>query len=700
METFKSRLYNNLKKCYLKISPKNKQFRSTSLFRSVRIYYRLMFSFLLISSIPLAIMGIISYSKSSSSMHSKISAYSIELMNQTSINIENMVLRYTNLVEDVGYSSLIQNDFVDSKNQDEFKILKIKNQINQLFTDKSFQIKGISEMGLITEKGEVISTAGLFNIKSEDIKKITENAKNSNGSTWMVLKNKDGKNSLVLCKNINSAAYSTNVGVIFIQVNEESFSNLYKNMNIGKGSEIFIVNKSGLVYSSRNTKIPVNQEYSDKEFIKTLIQNKNAKLHSFNYKNYLITYTSIESTSWYVVGMIPFSYLNAEADSLAFTMGALFIICLLLALGISLIISNGISLPLRKLVGIMQEAKNGNLSLNVDDEGNDEISNVLHNFNDMISNIRLLLLKVGNSSQEVFMNSAKITAFTERSLLNSHQIDTTIQEVAKGASEQSFEISNALDYSNKLAEEINKVSYGITSVSEGIENTKRLSQESIDIVRTLNDKAIETDQVSTHIAEEIYSLNGDMKEIIKIVNVIGSIAEQINMLSLNAAIEAARAGEAGRGFAVVAEEVKKLADKSKESAITISSIISNIQKKTELTVEVAQNGSVIVKHQMEAVSKTDESFKMILNAMNSIAENIESMQKSVPEMMASKDKTLEIMYNISAVSEEAAATSEEVAASTEEEISAAEELTKFAKELTNMAEELKLAVSTFKVDKD
>ena len=169
-----------------------------------------------------------------------------------------------------------------------------------------------------------------------------------------------------------------------------------------------------------------------------------------------------------------------------------------------------------------------------------------------------------------------------------------------------------LSYTNALADGINKVGGNVTSVSEFIIDAKQLSENGLSVVKLLKEKASETNLVTAKVAEDIASLNDDMKEIRKILHAISSVAEQTNMLALNATIEAARAGEAGKGFSVVATEVKKLAEKSKESSEMINTIINSIQAKAESTVETAQRGNITVNDQMEAVKSTDEAFKKYL----------------------------------------------------------------------------------------
>jgi len=238
----------------------------------------------------------------------------------------------------------------------------------------------------------------------------------------------------------------------------------------------------------------------------------------------------------------------------------------------------------------------------------------------------------------------------------------------------------------------------LTHVSSLISKTEKVSIDAITTVKMLNDKANQTKAASLKIVDEINSLSNDMKEIRKIVKVIVAIAEQTNLLSLNAAIEAARAGEAGKGFAVVAEEVKKLADQSKDASIMINKIINNIQNKTEQTVAEANGTSEVIQEQMAAVMHTDSAFNTITNSMKEISSYMKNMGESVQSMLTLKEKTLSSMENISAVSQEAAATSQEVSASTEEQMASAEILMNLSKEMNKMAEDLGEVVSLFKIE--
>jgi methyl-accepting chemotaxis protein len=408
-------------------------------------------------------------------------------------------------------------------------------------------------------------------------------------------------------------------------------------------------------------------------------------------------YYKIDKTPFYVVTITPYSFFYTASNVIGKQIILIAVVGLLLSIILAFAISGSISNPLSKLVNLMRKAKQGDLTEVVTDKSRDEIGEVISNYDDMIQNIKNLIQKVQLSVENVLNSSERISASSEQTYTSSEQIALTLQEVAKGSSEQAEEVSQSVNYMNDLSNGINKAISDLSTISSLISNTEKISIDAIDTVKTLNHKAEETRTASQKIVDEINSLNTDMKEIRKIVKLIVGIAEQTNLLSLNAAIEAARAGEAGRGFAVVAEEVKKLADQSKEASIMINNIINTINNKTEHAVSEANNSSEIINEQMLAVEQTDSAFNTISGSMKEITSHMKEMENSVANMLTLKEKTLSSMENISAVSEEAAATSEEVSASTEEQMASAEVLTNLSKEMNQMAKELENAVSLFKI---
>ena len=209
-----------------------------------------------------------------------------------------------------------------------------------------------------------------------------------------------------------------------------------------------------------------------------------------------------------------------------------------------------------------------------------------------------------------------------------------------------------------------------------------------------------TIEITSKVKDDVRLLETSSTEIKKFVAIIADIAEQTNLLSLNASIEAARAGEAGRGFSVVAEEIRKLADGSRQAAEEINKVVEIIEKQTGDTVETAKKAEKIVEKQAETVGATKEAFHKIYCATEEVIESVDNVKVKVKGMNKERAGTLEAISSISAVSEETAASSSNVFSIAESQKETVPLLTRASDELKIKMEKLKQAVSVFKTTEE
>jgi len=276
-----------------------------------------------------------------------------------------------------------------------------------------------------------------------------------------------------------------------------------------------------------------------------------------------------------------------------------------------------------------------------------------------------------------------------------NEVATTIQQVAKGTEDQSSRTS-------ELHTIIQQVSDSALSNRRKAEETTIASEGASEIAQTIHDLAQDAvsqmERLGKDIrltAEVIYALGDKSEKIGEVVDIIRSIADQTNLLALNAAIEAARAGEAGRGFAVVADEVRKLAEGSAESADQIAGMINEIQKSTQDAVGAMQKGSEGVSEGSEVISRVGSGLTQIIEAVRRTSQLAADISKAAKEQTSRASDGAQRIEEINAIAEETAASTEQVAASTEEATASMEELTATSAQLAEMSRELQGLVAKF-----
>lgn len=315
---------------------------------------------------------------------------------------------------------------------------------------------------------------------------------------------------------------------------------------------------------------------------------------------------------------------------------------------------------------------------------------VLHDIRELIERFFSLVSSINNASYQV-------NTTAENAVHAIEQISVTIDEIAKGASEQAAQSQRGVTVVDKLSEQINLVSESYKSVISETNVIKELNNAGIQAVQVLREKSEENNKITQQIFGTIENLNNKSKDIGLFVESIENIAEQTNLLALNAAIEAARAGEAGRGFAVVAEEVRKLADQSRQSTEEINNLVAAIQEETTLAVQSVEAIKKSSIEQNEAVGKTNNAFDDIAAGILKIVQKINDVNTAMIQMDSAKNDVIDAIENISSISQQTAASSEQVAATTEQQIHIIEDMKAAADNLSKLVSELSSNLKKYKI---
>ena len=389
---------------------------------------------------------------------------------------------------------------------------------------------------------------------------------------------------------------------------------------------------------------------------------------------------------------------SEERNRLALMVTMIAIAIIALGAFCALLIARHIVRPIHEVLEHVQEVSAGNLAVKaIKVTSGDEIGELSGAINTMTESLRKLIRQVEDAGEHINASSEELTAGAERAAEAANQIAASITTVAEGSERQSEAIDNADSIVVQLSAGIQQVATNAGAISgqatqsvDAAQEGRKSVDQAIHQMRTIEETVVESAQVVTRLGERSH-------EIGQIVAAITGIAEQTNLLALNAAIEAARAGEQGRGFAVVADEVRKLAEQSGEAAKQIAKLISEIQGETDQAVQAMNAGTQEVKQGTVAVDAAGKSFADIFTAIHEISEQMREISAVMEEMAKGSEQIVSSMQDIDKLSKEPASQAQNVAAATQEQSATTQEIAAASEALAKLAEELSHSVHMFRV---
>lgn len=372
------------------------------------------------------------------------------------------------------------------------------------------------------------------------------------------------------------------------------------------------------------------------------------------------------------------------------------LVILILSILAAFIIANGISRAVKSLSQLASNVAKGDLTNStVPINTKDELSHLSCSFSEMVMNIREMIGIIQTNSDRVLDTALLMSTSADQSSLACEQIAASMQIVAGGASRQaqnSINASSSIEKIYLISKKIADKSDEVRLSSERAFNTAETGNKSIaDVVRQI-DFIYKTMKNSAYEAEELQKKS---KEISKIVDVIKSITEQTNLLSLNASIEAARAGENGRGFAVVAGEIRKLADQTTNAAGKITAIVMEIQQQSNKMSESMKTGMGEINRGINITNEAGDLFSEINGCIFEVNNRVEDIDGEIRDLREQTSKIKEFSTDIVDISSQSAENSQEVAASVEELSASMTEMQNISNKLTEMANDLKTLVDRF-----
>lgn len=411
----------------------------------------------------------------------------------------------------------------------------------------------------------------------------------------------------------------------------------------------------------------------------------------------LTGFETITGTDWVLVSYIPDKIIYANVKSLRLKMITIAVIALIILLILTERIIHMVVKPVRSLTRTITTMADGDFTVDVHVKGNDEIGHMgrsvahfLDSVRGMLNEIHEISDKVSNQSDTT--NDLSIAMYDSASVQadSMNQLNTTVDELSKS-------ITEIAENATTLAMVVSDTKLTSVEVEKHMKETVDTSEQGKEDMHHVNDAMHNISSSIRKLDESIDKVGTASNEIHKIVSVIGDIADETNLLALNASIEAARAGDAGKGFAVVATEIGKLAQTSTESVENIVKLINEVTNLVEETVHQAD----------DSMKNIDESSTMIntaLHTFDKIFNDIQTTKELIDEMMSKVNQVDSVATNVAAISEEQAASTQEIQTTSEDMVTQANRIAENsssvmedAKELSESADNLKEHIEHFKI---
>jgi methyl-accepting chemotaxis protein len=490
------------------------------------------------------------------------------------------------------------------------------------------------------------------------------------------------------------------VGVVALMMNINFLTELIISEKVGTTGYVFVSDANGMTIAhpvkENVLKLDISKEPGLQGLARAMTAGESNVL-TYTYQGVMKAagFAPVKSTGWSVAMVVPVAEYMASANEVRSLILIVSAVALVLALFVYLLFSRSITKPLARGVAFAQVVAGGDFTQNLDIHQKDEIGVLANALNAMSAKLHDTVATIQESAEQVAASSEQISASAQSLAEGTQSQASTLEQTSASVEELTASVGQVAQHAQGQAAAAEQGSATMARTQKSFDEISRNLIDISDLARSSVDKSTEGYQAVETVMEAIELIAEGSEKITGIVNVISDIADQTNLLALNAAIEAARAGEHGRGFAVVADEVSKLADRSSSSTKEIAGLIKESVANVTRGVDIARRSQ----SSMEQIRGSSQKMEQTITGLSQL---MSGQVAAVKELAAALENVTEMSRSISAATGEQTTNARQVSTAvenvnelTQAAASAAEQMSASTEHLSGMAQQLQTLMGQF-----